>query len=228
VKNLTNFNRPYEELTKAVISFGKTKSNTMKTIFFTFLLSVSFLMVLLTPANAQDKGQKKIHVVIEENGTVITDTTVFFDSDVSEQDIEAAISCITGEKSRPCHAHNQSAMTQDTLVLKCRHMQKSELDSLLEAEGKPSACNHSDTCMHAHGPCMKHAEKDGADLEPCKHMEKEIMIIETGDEEKDKPEGCVKKEFEKKVIITKEGDKAEKTIILESPAESEKKAKKEN
>ena len=235
----------------------------MKKIFFTCMLSVFFFLILIIPANAQDKAQKKIHVVVEENGTVITDTSVFFDKTASEEEIQAVISSLTGEKSRPCQARNQQAMHCDTVVYKCRHMQNSEPDSLLEVSGKSftHTCIHTDTCRHAedsHKPCMNHTEKVGAGQEPCKHMEKEIRIIETHDDEKDMPEGCTKKTIEKKVIvteeggktekiiilessdeegnmgsetkvtITKEGDKAEKTIILESPAETEKKTKKEN
>jgi hypothetical protein len=235
----------------------------MKKVLFACMLSVFFFLILLIPANAQDNGQKKIHVVVEENGTVITDTSVFFDKTVSEEEIQAVISDISGEKSRPCQARNQQAMHCDTVVYKCKHIQNSELDSLLEVSGKSftHTCTHTDTCRHAegsHGPCMNHTEKVGAGQEPCKHIEKEIRIIETRDDEKDMPEGCTKMTVEKKVIvtneggrtekiiilespdeagnkgsekkvtITEEGDKAEKTIILESPAETEKKTKKEN
>jgi len=247
----------------------------MKKIFFSCMLSVSLFMILVIPVNAQDKTQKKMHMVIEENGKLITDTSVIFDKGVSEEDIQAAISVITREKGHPCHAHNQPAMHRDTLVYKCRHMQKSELDTLLEVSGKTFAFIPADSCRHPHGPCPKHTEKVGAGKESSKHMEKEIiwmgntsgkefvvieengdiiirkghipgekcirvivesdgdtvvrgktkeiMILETSDEGMDLPEGCEKKTVEKKVIITEEGNKTEKIIIQESPADAEKK-----
>ena len=287
----------------------------MKKIFFACMLSVFFFLLFIIPANAQDKGQKKIHVVVEKNGTVITDTSVFFDKTVSEEEIQAVISDITGEESHPCQARNQQTRHCDTVAYKCRHMQNSELDSLLEISGKPFThpCTHTDTCRNAegsHGPCMHSMEKAGAGEEPCKHIEKEIIrtgepageesviigdngdiiirsghtagekcikviveskgdtamkgeakvirIIETRSDEKDIPEGCTKKTVEKKVMvteegsktekiiilesqdeagnkgsettvtITQEGDKAEKTILLESPSKTQKKTKKEN
>jgi hypothetical protein len=246
-------------------------------------MTVVFFMIFLIPANAQDKGQKKMHVVIEENGIVVTDTSVFFDKDVSEQDIAAAISGITGENNHPCQAQNQPPRHCDTVVYKCKHMQKSEIDSLLEVSGKTFTYTQTDTCRHAegsHGPGMNHTEKVAAGQEPCRPVEKEIIrmgdpgenetviieedgdiiirngnrpgekcikvivesdgdtavggekqeirIIKTHDKEMTSPEGCEKKVIEKKIIVTEEGDKAEKTIILESPAETEKKSKKEH
>jgi len=192
------------------------------------------------------------------------------------------------------------------MVYKCRHLQKSELDSLLEVSGKPFTYAPSDTCRHE-----KHTEKAEAGQKPCQHMQKEVIrvgehggketviiedngdiiirkgqnpgekcikvivdsdgdtvvsekikevrIIKTSGDDKDMPEGCAKKIVEKKVIITtgaggnreeqiiilensdgsgekvieekviitSEGDKAEKAKILESPAETSKKAEKE-
>jgi len=255
----------------------------MKKNFLPCLLTASCFMILFVPAKAQDKDNKKIHVVIEENGTVTTDTSVFFDKSVSEQEIEAAISGITGEKNPPCHAHNETVRHCDTVIYKCSPAQKSELDSLLEVHGKTFTYTHTDTCRHtegSHGSCMNHAEKVAAGQEPCKHVEKEIIwmgdkgenetviieedgdiiirkgnnpeekcikvtvecdgdtaaggekqeirIIKTHDKEMTSPEGCEKKVIEKKIIVTEEGEKAEKTIILESPAETEKKSKKEH
>jgi hypothetical protein len=210
----------------------------MKKVFFACMLSVFFFLILLVPANAQDKGQKKIHVVVEENGTVITDTLLFFDKAVSEEEIQAVISGLTEDISRPCQARNQQDLHCDTVVYKCRHMQNGEPDSLPEVSGK--SFSHTDTCRHAegsHGPCMNHTEKVGAGQEPCKHIEKEIIrtgepageesviIGDNGDitirSGHNAGEKCIK------VIVTEEGDKAEKTIILESPAETEKKSKKE-
>jgi len=283
----------------------------MKKLFFSCMLSVSLFMILMIPANAQEKGQKKMHVVVEENGRVITDTTVIFGSDVPEEEIQATISGITGEKGHPCPVHHQPAVHCDTMVYKCRHGQKSELDTLLEVSGKPFTYAPSDTCRHAYVPCEKHTEKAEAGQKPCQHMHKEIIrmgehggketviiedngdiiihkgqipgdkcikvivesdgdtavsekikevrIIKTSGDDKDMPEGCAKKIVEKKVIITtgagdnreekiiilensdgsgekvieekviitSEGDKAEKAKILESPAETSKKAEKE-
>lgn len=249
----------------------------MKKIFFSFLLCVLFCMILMIPAQAQDEGQKKVHVVIEENGIVTTDTSVFFCKDASGKEIQAAISCITGMQEYPCKMH---AMHRDTLGHPCKHMQKSELDTLLEVSGKPFVYKHGDSCRHSHDTCLAHTGKAMAGQGPCKHAEKEIIrmsepageetviiedngdiiirkgqvqegkciriiiesdtdtivnekvkeirIIEIRDDEKDEQEGCGEKTVEKKIIITEEGDKVEKTIIMESPAETEKKAKKVN
>jgi hypothetical protein len=198
-------------LTQAVISFEQIKLQTMKKILLPCLMTAALFMILLIPVKAQDNEHKKIHVVIEENGSVTTDTTVLFNKDVSEQEIEAAILGITGEKNPPCHAGNETARHCDTVAYKCCHMQKSELDSLLEVSGKTFSCTHSDTCRHAegsHGSCMNHTEKGSPGQEPCRHAEKKVI--------------------EKKITVTVEGDKAEKTIILESPAETEKKSKKDH
>jgi hydroxymethylpyrimidine pyrophosphatase-like HAD family hydrolase len=175
----------------------------MKKLFYSSMLAVSLCMILMIPVRAQEQGQKKMHVVIEENGTVITDTSIIFSNDVPEEEIQAIVSGITGEKGHPCEAHNQPAMHCDTVVYKCRQMQKNELDSLLEVSGKPYTYTPSDTCRHAHASCENHTEKAGAGQEPCRHMEK-------------------------KVIITEEVDKAEKATIPEKPAETKKKAIKEN
>jgi hypothetical protein len=276
--NLTNFNRPLQELTEAIISFDQTIQNAMKKILSTSLWLLLFILIPFVSASAQEKGQKKVHVVIEENGTVVTDTSMIFAGNVSEEEIEATISGITGEKSHPCHVHMQPAKHCDTVMYKCKHTQKGELDSLLEATGQPSALTPADTCRHARTSCMNHTERVGAGQEPRRHIEKEVIrvgepednesviiedngdiiirkgnvpgkcikvivesdgdtaacekvkevrILRSGGEEMARPEEHGEKRIEKKIIITEEGTKAEKATIHESPANTEKKSKKD-
>ncbi len=73
--------------------------------------------------------------------------------------------------------------------------------------------------------CLKEIHEMEADSLPCKKT-KEIKIIEISDENADGPEWVEKKVIEKKVIITEEGEKAEKTIIMESPEKTKKADKK--
>ena len=263
-------------------------------------------MILIIPANAQDKGQKKMHVVVEENGTVITDTSVIFDKDgfrgrntgsyfryngrerPSLSRPEISMPCIViplCTNAGTCKKVNSIRCSKSAVnplpipapILTLAGMRRVHTNHACIIPKMPAAVrNHANTCRMNHPDTCRHAErftrKPGMYHEgqsekmhqvvkvtgTLQAQEKEIRIIETRDDEKDMPEGCTKKTIEKKVIITeeggktekiiilessdeegnkgsetkvtitKEGDKAEKTIILESPAETEKKTKKEN
>lgn len=79
-----------------------------------------------------------------------------------------------------------------------------------------------------HHPCpahQQHAMQGDSTAGKCMHR-KEVKIIENSDENADSPERVEKKVIEKKVIITEEGEKAEKTIMLESPEKTKKEEKK--
>jgi hypothetical protein len=216
--NLTNFNRPSEEFIKAVCSFEEINTQIMKKIFFPCLLAAVIFMIFETPADAQDKAQKKVHVVIEENGRVTADSTVLFDKDASEQDIDAVISGISGEKNPPCHAHSETTRHCDTMADGGENetvIIQENGDIIIRTGDKPG-----EKCIKVTVEC---------DGDTAMGAEKqEIMIIRTHDKEMASPEGCEKKVIEKKITVTEEGDKAEKTIILESPAETEKKSKKDH
>jgi hypothetical protein len=155
----------------------------MKLHFLPSVAAASLLMMLPMGANAQEKQQKKLHIVIEENGTVTKDTSVTFDKSLSEKEVQEIISGITGETPYPCPAHKYHVMHGDTMVNKCGHMKKGELDSLLEASGHSFKYPDTDSCRH-------------------------------GQEKK-----CLKE--------ISEGERAEKTIITESPEKTEKSKQKQ-
>jgi hypothetical protein len=144
----------------------------------------------------------------------------------------------------------------------CKHIEK-EIIRTGEPAGEESVIigDNGDIIIrsgHTAGEkCIKVIVESKGDT-AMKGEAKVIRIIETRSDEKDIPEGCTKKTVEKKVMvteegsktekiiilesqdeagnkgsettvtITQEGDKAEKTILLESPSKTQKKTKKEN
>lgn len=201
----------------------------MKKKILHFVTTGLFLMILMISAGAQESQQKKLRVYIEENGVVTTDTTVILDKSLSEEDIQAVISGITGESSYPCPAHRKCMKPCDTAVYKCKHAGEGELDSLPGASGHTMKHIHADSCIHVsgksgHGPdkkCIKVISESESDSLPGVKTEK-VKIIEIREGDVEVQEGKQEKIIEKKIIITEEGERAEKTIIMESPEKTEK------
>ncbi|MBN1416775.1 MAG: hypothetical protein JW973_16885 [Bacteroidales bacterium] len=250
----------------------------MKQILLPLMVSVVCMLTLMPAANAQEKQHKKLRFILEEDGKVIKDTAVAFDKTLPEHEVQEILSEITDEAIHPCPAHTRHFVHGDTLIHKCRRMEKGELDSLLEASGRNYTYIRSDSCRHGHDRPGSHviyiekvkagdAQEKDEDVEIIlmeKSTGKEPVIIAEGDdiiiirkklapggkgakviaecdadtlirekikaieiieienEDIDSSEGTGKKVVKKKIIITEEGDKAEKTIIMESPEKTEK------
>jgi len=216
----------------------------MKHKFLFSVVTVLSWVILMAGVKAQETQQKRMHITIEENGKISKDTSVTIDKSMSEKEVQAIISGITGEIPHPCPAHQQRAMQGDSTAGKCMHRKEVEIrggsaeDSdikviiLHNSPGQEPVVVEDDGDViiirkgHGQGTkCLKEIHEMEADSLPCKKT-KEIKIIEISDENADGPEWVEKKVIEKKVIITEEGEKAEKTIIMESPEKTKKAEKK--
>jgi hypothetical protein len=211
----------------------------MKLHFLPSIAAASLIMLLPVGANAQEKQQKKLHIVIEENGTVTKDTSVTFDKSLSENEVQEIISDITGETPHPCPAHKYHVMHGDTMVNKCGHMKKGELDSLLEASGHSYKHPDTDSCGHSTakaGSQIVWTEK--AEIEEGSKGDSDVKVIIVHGSPGE--ESVIVEEDGDVVIINKghgqekkclkeisEGERAEKTIIMESPEKTEKSEKKQ-
>ncbi len=215
----------------------------MKHHFTLPALTAVFMVSLTLGIKAQERQQTKVHVIIEENGKVAKDTSVTIDKSLCENEIQAIISGITGDRHQPCMVHQRQCMHGSAMTDTCRHMKKEmhqkgfreetdvEVRFVHGGPGKETVIVEEDGDViiirkgqgqPAH--CMKEAGKMEADSLPCKRT-KEVKIIEIRDDHAEVQEGNEKKVIEKKIIVTTEGEKAEKTIILESPGKAGKSKK---
>jgi len=222
-------------LAEGIISFDKIKNRTMKHKFLFSVVTVLSLVILPAGVKAQETQQKRLHITIEENGKITKDTSVTIDKSLSEKEVQAIISGITGETPHPCPAHQQPAMQGDAPAGHCMHMKEGEKPHPCPAHQQHAMQGDSTgvKCMHMKEgetphPCpahQQHAMQGDSAAGKCMYR-KEVKIIEISDEHADGPEWVEKKVIEKKVTVTEEGEKAEKTIILESPEKTKKAEKK--
>jgi hypothetical protein len=203
----------------------------MKKYFIYSVLMFSSLLIHTGQTRAQDNGQKKLHIVIEQNGKKTIDTTLLFNKSATEEEIQGVIATLTGEDIHACPNHKNITVHCDTTMHKCKHTSDTELDSLLIISGKPCMHMHSDSCRHSSckgETAAIHTEKVimNEESEGKSNVEVTYLHISPGDEplviEEDgdyiiikKGEGsgekCIK-------VITKEGNedtlKTEKVKII--------------
>ena len=123
----------------------------------------------------------------------------------------------TQQKRMHITIEENGKITKDTLVTIDKSLSEKEVQAIISGitEEAPHPCP-------AH---QQHAMQGDSTAGRCMHR-KEVEIIEISDENADGQEWVEKKVIEKKVIVTEEGEKAEKTIILESPEKTKKAEKK--
>jgi hypothetical protein len=219
----------------------------MKQSFFLLVVTALFLVILPAGLKAQEKQQTKLYVIIEENGKVTKDTSVIVDKSLSEKEVQEIITGITGEMPHPCQAHQAQRMHGNTMADTCKYMknmkkeiqeEECEEDNDVEvrvvhgAPGKETIIVEEDgdviIIRNGHGRrphCIKEISEMEADSLACK--EKEVKIIKIRDDNADVKGGSENKVIKTKVIVTDEGEKAEKTIIIESPEKTGKSEKKQ-